>query len=70
MQEPGVSATSTEDSRASRPRRGVHRFDYNVLNGTSGNLGALLQAGDSATPTYNLLGSWSTRRHLLDQTIL
>ena len=41
----GVSGSSTEGSRASRPKRAVHRFDYNVLNGTSGNLGAMLQAG-------------------------
>jgi hypothetical protein len=47
MQEAGgVSGTSTEGSRASRPKRVVQRFDYNVLNGTSGNLGAMLQAGD------------------------
>lgn len=46
VQAPGVSTTSTEDSRASRPKRAVERFDYNVLNGTSGNLGALLQAGE------------------------
>lgn len=45
-QAPGVSTSSTEDSRASRPKRAVQRFDYNVLNGTSGNLGALLQAGE------------------------
>ncbi|KAL0022420.1 hypothetical protein WJX77_010601 [Trebouxia sp. C0004] len=45
MQEAGgVSGSSTEGSRASRPKRAVQRFDYNVLNGTSGNLGAMLQA--------------------------
>ncbi|DBA68760.1 hypothetical protein WJX79_008804 [Trebouxia sp. C0005] len=40
----GVSGSSTEGSRASRPKRAVNRFDYSVLNGTSGNLGAMLQA--------------------------
>ena len=46
VQEAGaVSGSSREGSRASRPKRAVHRFDYNVLNGTSGNLGAMLQAG-------------------------
>ena len=42
--EAGVSGTSTEDSRASRPKRAVQRFDYNVLNGSSGNLTAMLHA--------------------------
>lgn len=45
----GVSGSSTEGSRASRPKRAVHRFDYNVLNGTSGNLAAMLQAGQQLT---------------------
>ena len=45
MEAGGVSGSSTEGSRASRPKRAVHRFDYNLLNGTSGNLGAMLQAG-------------------------
>ena len=42
--EPAASATSTEDSQGSRPKRALPRFDYNVLNGTSASLSAMLHA--------------------------
>ena len=39
-----ASGNTTEDSQGSRPKRALPRFDYNVLNGTSGNLNAMLHA--------------------------
>lgn len=51
----GVSGSSTEGSRASRPKRAVNRFDYSVLNGTSGNLGAMLQAGEQLNSCQHTL---------------
>ena len=44
MEATAASGNSTEDSQASRPKRALPRFDYNVLNGTSGNLNAMLHA--------------------------
>ena len=44
------SGASTEGSQGSRPKRAVQRFDYNVLNGTSGNLNAMLHAAGQAHP--------------------
>ena len=54
-----ASATSTEDSQGSRPKRALQRFDYNVLNGTSASLNAMLQAAGGRLPsafTLNLSG--------------
>ncbi|KAL3155661.1 hypothetical protein ABBQ32_012692 [Trebouxia sp. C0010 RCD-2024] len=44
--EGATASASTEDSQASRPKRALPRFDYNVLNGTSGHLDAMLLAAD------------------------
>ena len=38
-----ASGASTDDSRASRPKRARARFDYSILNGTSGNIAASIQ---------------------------
>lgn len=41
--EQATSGATTDDSRASRPKRARARFDYSILNGTSGNIGAFIQ---------------------------
>ena len=38
-----TNGASTDDSRASRPKRARARFDYSILNGTSGNIRAFIQ---------------------------
>ena len=50
MQGAAASGNSSEGSQASRPKRALPRFDYNVLNGTSGNLTAMLHAAGEILP--------------------
>ena len=63
-----TSGATTDDSRASRPKRARARFDYSILNGTSGNIGAFIQ-GKAQSLLQLLTSSVISSFHLMPRLV-